>query len=45
MPPFLKICGYTDRIMNCSIVIRAYNESEHLGRLLEGIAQQGIKGS
>ncbi len=26
--------------MHCSIVIRAYNESDHLGRLLEGIARQ-----
>lgn len=29
--------------MNCSIVIRAYNEAQHLGRLLEGIKQQTIK--
>lgn len=29
--------------MNCSIVIRAYNEEKHLGRLLEGIKQQTIK--
>ena len=28
---------------NCSIVIRAYNEEKHIGRLLEGIAQQTIK--
>lgn len=28
---------------NCSIVIRAYNESQHLPRLLEGIAHQTIK--
>lgn len=26
--------------MNCSVVIRAYNEAQHLGRLLEGIARQ-----
>jgi len=26
--------------MNCSIVIRAYNEEEHIGRLLEGIQHQ-----
>ncbi len=26
----------------CSIVIRAYNEEKHLGRLLEGIAQQTV---
>ena len=29
--------------MNCSLVIRAYNESQHLGRLLEGIAHQTVK--
>jgi len=29
--------------MNCSVVIRAYNESQHLPRLLEGIAHQTIK--
>jgi glycosyltransferase involved in cell wall biosynthesis len=29
--------------MNCSIVIRAYDEEKHLGRLLEGIRQQTIK--
>jgi glycosyltransferase involved in cell wall biosynthesis len=29
--------------MDCSIVIRAYNEGRHLGRLLEGIRQQGVK--
>ena len=28
--------------MNCSIVIRAYNEEKYLGRLLEGIKQQTI---
>ncbi|MCD6576502.1 MAG: glycosyltransferase family 2 protein [Anaerolineaceae bacterium] len=27
----------------CSIVIRAYNEEKHLGRLLEGISQQTIQ--
>lgn len=26
--------------MNCSIVIRAYNEEKHIGRLLEGIQKQ-----
>lgn len=31
--------------MECSIVIRAYNESKHLGRLLEGIAQQTVRGA
>jgi len=29
--------------MNCSIVIRAYNEEKHMGRLLEGIQHQTIK--
>jgi len=29
--------------MRCSLVIRAYNEEEHIGRLLEGIAHQTIK--
>lgn len=28
---------------DCSIVIRAYNEEKHLGRLLDGIQQQTIK--
>ena len=29
--------------MNCSIVIRAYNEERYIGRLLEGIRQQTFK--
>jgi len=29
--------------MNCSIVIRAYNEEKHIGRLLEGIRRQTFK--
>jgi rhamnosyltransferase len=29
--------------MNCSIVIRAYNEEQHIGRLLEGIQHQTIR--
>ncbi len=29
--------------MNCSIIIRAYNEEKHLGRLLEGIQHQTLK--
>jgi glycosyltransferase involved in cell wall biosynthesis len=29
--------------MNCSIIIRAYNEEQHIGRLLEGIRQQTTK--
>jgi len=28
--------------MTCSIIIRAYNEEDHIGRLLEGIGQQTI---
>ena len=27
----------------CSVIIRSYNEEKHLGRLLEGIAQQTVK--
>ena len=33
----------TFEIMNCSIVIRAYNEEKHIGRLLEGIRHQTVK--
>jgi len=29
--------------MKCSIIIRAYNEEKHIGRLLEGIGHQTIK--
>jgi rhamnosyltransferase len=29
--------------MNCSIVIRAYNEADHLGRLFEGIQSQTLR--
>jgi len=29
--------------MNCSVVIRAFNEEKHIGRLLEGIRHQTIK--
>jgi len=29
--------------MNCSVIIRAYNEEQYLPRLLEGITQQTIK--
>ena len=29
--------------MNCSLVIRAYNEEKHIGRLLEGIKHQTLK--
>ena len=28
---------------SCSIVIRAYNEAEHIGQLLEGISKQSVK--
>lgn len=30
-------------LVNCSILIRAYNEEKHMGRLLEGIRQQTVK--
>src|SRR5215203_4238111 len=30
-------------IGNCSIVIRAFNEGQHIGRLLEGLRQQTLK--
>jgi len=29
--------------MNCSIVIRAYNEERYIGRLLEGVRQQTVR--
>ncbi|MBC7876721.1 MAG: glycosyltransferase family 2 protein [Anaerolineales bacterium] len=29
--------------MTCSIIIRAYNEEKHIGRLLEGIKQQTVR--
>ena len=29
--------------LNCSLVIRSYNEESHIGRLLDGIIQQTIK--
>lgn len=29
--------------LNCSLIIRAYNEEKHLGRLLEGVRQQSVK--
>lgn len=29
--------------ISCSVVIRAYNEEKHLGRLLEGLRQQTLK--
>lgn len=29
--------------MNCSLIIRAYNEAQHIGRLLEGIKQQTVR--
>ena len=28
--------------MKCSVVVRAYNEGKHIGRLLEGIKQQNL---
>lgn len=33
----------TTLLVNCSIIIRAYNEEKHIGRLLEGIRQQTVK--
>jgi glycosyltransferase involved in cell wall biosynthesis len=30
-------------IMNCSLIIRAYNEEKHIGRLLEGVRQQTVQ--
>ena len=29
--------------MNCSVIIRAYNEGKHIGRLLEGIKEQRLE--
>ncbi len=29
--------------MNCSLVVRAYNEEKHIGRLLEGISHQTVR--
>ena len=29
--------------MNCSLVVRAYNEEQHIGRLLEGIRHQTVQ--
>lgn len=31
------------RMPVCSIIIRAYNEEQHIGRLLEGLCQQSVK--
>lgn len=31
------------KLVNCSIVIRAYNEEKHIGRLLDGIRRQTIR--
>jgi hypothetical protein len=31
------------KLVNCSIIIRAYNEEKYIGRLLEGIRQQTIE--
>ncbi len=33
----------TDQRIRCSVVIRAYNEEKHIGRLMAGLAQQTIK--
>jgi glycosyltransferase involved in cell wall biosynthesis len=32
-----------DQVIACSVVIRCYNEEEHIGKLLHGIIQQTIK--
>ncbi len=29
--------------MNCSLVIRAFNEEQHIGRLLEGVRHQTVQ--
>ena len=31
------------KLTKCSIIIRCYNEEQHIGRLLEGITQQTVK--
>lgn len=33
----------TESPMNCSLVVRAYNEARHLPRLLEGVKQQTVQ--
>lgn len=38
-----KPIHYSLFTMNCSIIIRAYNEEKHIKRLLEGIKQQTVK--
>lgn len=37
--------GSGSRKLQCSIVVRAYNEERHIGRLLEGILRQTIRDS
>jgi len=29
--------------MRCSLVVRAYNEEQHIGRLLEGVRRQTLQ--
>jgi glycosyltransferase involved in cell wall biosynthesis len=39
-----RILGHRAAVfVNCSIVIRAYNEEQHLGRLLEGLRRQTVR--
>lgn len=40
--PKIQTSTYVISIMNCSIVIRAYNEEKYIGRLLEGLKQQTV---
>ncbi len=35
---------HNQHVLQCSIVIRAYNEEQHIGRLLAGISQQNLPG-
>jgi len=35
--------GELDHKITCTIVIRAFNEAKHIGRLLTGIKQQTVK--
>jgi rhamnosyltransferase len=37
------VCSQALETMNCSLVIRAFNESRHLPRLLEGVRQQTMR--
>jgi rhamnosyltransferase len=39
----MACCRKSQLNVNCSIIIRAYNEEKHIGRLLEGIQYQTLK--